>query len=120
MRGPFPRMRGRGGVSRRGVLGEPARPLRPSGRGRAPGRPGRLASWARSGPLPQGAVSAAGVDGGPAEGNGYGGLAAATLDARRALLADLPSYGARGGAPRSVPFARAGRGRSPRVASAGA
>lgn len=32
---------------------------------------------------------------GSVEGVGYGGLAAATLDACRALLADLPSYGAR-------------------------
>ena len=35
--------------------------------------------------------------------------AAATLDARRALLADLPSYGARGPPSRGVPAGRLGR-----------
>lgn len=49
----------------------------------------------------RGAVSAAATKAGRAGGPGMS-VAAATLDARRALLADLPSYGAR-----RDPFARA-------------
>ena len=65
---------------------------------------GRRGSWLSSllpsGVRSAGAASGAREDGGPVRrGTGTAVLAAATLDARRALLADLPSYGARRGVP---------------------
>lgn len=84
-RAPFPRC---GPAGPRRVPPFPSRLVR-AGRGvRARGRhPSAPRRWR--------CPSAAARKAGRSEGAGYGGLAAATLDARRALLADLPSYGAR-------------------------
>ncbi len=60
----------------------------------------RLSPFLPSGGFAGGAVSGAREEGGPVRrGTGTAVSAAATLDARRALLADLPSYGARRGVP---------------------
>ena len=86
-------------MARARLAGSSPFPFQPSVRGAFTGVAAGREAGGRGFP-PRGAASDAALrKAGRRRGPGFRRSAAATLDARRALLADLPSYGARRGSP---------------------